>query len=40
MIRDFGEKRRLENCVRTTIGTREMNSLLLDKLKEVLGECQ
>jgi histidinol-phosphate aminotransferase len=36
MIRDFGERRRLENCVRTTIGTEEMNSFLLDRLKEVL----
>ncbi|MCX6653405.1 MAG: histidinol-phosphate transaminase [Methanomassiliicoccales archaeon] len=40
MIRDFGSKRRLEDCVRTTIGTKEMNVQLLVKLKEVLGECQ
>jgi histidinol-phosphate aminotransferase len=40
MIRDFGKKRRLENCVRTTIGTREMNDALLSRLKEVLCECQ
>jgi histidinol-phosphate aminotransferase len=38
MIRDFGEKRRLENCVRTTIGTEKMNQFLLDKLAEVLRE--
>jgi histidinol-phosphate aminotransferase len=40
MIRDFGKNRRLENCVRTTIATREMNETLLSKLKEVLSECQ
>lgn len=40
MIRDFGDKRRLENCVRTTIGTESMNRLLLDKLAEVLRECR
>ncbi len=39
MIRDFGKSRRLENCVRTTIGTREMNDILISKLKEVLREC-
>ncbi|MCU0860742.1 MAG: histidinol-phosphate transaminase [Methanomassiliicoccales archaeon] len=38
MIRDFGERRRLENCVRTTIGTERMNQYLLDKLAEVLRE--
>jgi histidinol-phosphate aminotransferase len=40
MIRDFGDKRRMENCVRTTIGTERMNQLLLDKLAEVLRECR
>jgi histidinol-phosphate aminotransferase len=40
MIRDFGDKRRLENCVRTTIGTERMNQLLLDKIEEVLRECR
>jgi len=40
MIRDFGDRRGLENCVRTTIGTEEMNSFLLDKCKEVLAECR
>jgi len=39
LVRDFGRVRRLENCIRTTIGTREMNTILLDKLREVLGEC-
>ncbi len=40
MIRDFGKLRRLENCVRTTIGTKKMNALLLEKLKEALRECR
>jgi histidinol-phosphate aminotransferase len=40
LIRDFGSKRMLENCVRTTIGTRELNQLLVEKTKEVLSECQ
>ncbi|MDD1771232.1 MAG: histidinol-phosphate transaminase [Methanomassiliicoccales archaeon] len=40
MLRDFGRLRLLENCVRTTIGTKEMNALLLDKLKEALQECR
>ncbi len=40
MIRDFGNNRSLEECVRTTIGTREMNDALLSKLREVLHECQ
>ncbi len=38
LIRDFGRLRRLENCVRTTIGTREMNDTLLAKLEEVVRE--
>lgn len=38
LIRDFGKHRRLENCVRTTIGTREMNDELLAKLREVVSE--
>ena len=40
MIRDFGANRGLENCVRTTIGTKEMNETLLSKLEEVLRECR
>ncbi|HVO77899.1 MAG TPA: histidinol-phosphate transaminase [Methanomassiliicoccales archaeon] len=40
MIRDFGKLRLLEDCVRTTIGTKEMNALLLEKLKEALRECR
>jgi histidinol-phosphate aminotransferase len=40
MIRDFGKLRRLEDCVRTTIGTSDMNQTLLAKLGEVLRECR
>ena len=39
MIRDFGSKRRTENCVRTTIGTKELNDILLEKIAEVIDEC-
>jgi histidinol-phosphate aminotransferase len=38
LIRDFGKLRLLEDCVRTTIGTRELNDLVLQKLKEVVEE--
>lgn len=38
LIRDFGRLRMLEDCVRTTIGTKELNDLLLGKLKEVTEE--
>jgi len=40
LIRDFGRLRMLEDCVRTTIGTPELNELLLSKLKEVMEEWQ
>lgn len=40
LVRDFGKVRRLENCIRTTIGTREMNTVLLDRMREVLRECR
>lgn len=39
LIRDFGSKRRTENCVRPTIGTRELNDLLLKKMAEVIDGC-
>lgn len=39
MIRDFGSKRRTENCVRTTVGTRELNDILLDRMAEVIDRC-
>ncbi|MBR3410295.1 MAG: histidinol-phosphate transaminase [Candidatus Methanomethylophilaceae archaeon] len=40
LIRDFGAKRRTENCVRTTVGTAEQNKLLLDKIEEVIVACR
>lgn len=39
LIRDFGSKRRTENCIRTTVGTKELNDLLLEKMAEVIEEC-
>jgi len=36
LIRDFGDRRMLENCVRTTIGTEDLNQLLISRLREVL----
>ena len=40
LIRDFGSKRRTENCVRPTVGTGELNRLLLEKTAEVIDECR
>jgi histidinol-phosphate aminotransferase len=40
LIRDFGAKRRTENCVRTTVGTEEDNRLLLEKAEEVISGCR
>ena len=40
LIRDFGAKRRTENCIRTTVGTAEHNALLLEKAEEVISECR
>lgn len=40
MIRDFGSKRRTENCVRVTVGTEELNRLLLEKAAEVIEESR
>ena len=39
LIRDFGSKRRTENCIRTTVGTKELNDILLKKMAEVIDEC-
>lgn len=39
LIRDFGSKRRTENCVRMTVGTEEMNKLLLKCMAEVIEGC-
>ncbi len=40
LIRDFGSKRRTENCVRPTVGTAELNALMLEKMEEVIGSCR
>lgn len=40
LIRDFGSKRRTENCVRPTVGTQELNDLLLAKTEEVIDACR
>jgi histidinol-phosphate aminotransferase len=40
MIRDFGSKRRTENCVRMTVGTSELNRIMIDKISEVLEESK
>ena len=40
LIRDFGSKRRTENCVRTTVGTAELNAILLEKAEEVISGCR
>ena len=40
LIRDFGAKRRTENCVRTTVGTAELNAILLEKAEEVVSGCR
>jgi len=40
LIRDFGNKRRTENCVRMTVGTEELNDYMLKKISEVLEESK
>ena len=39
LIRDFGSKRRTENCVRFTVGTEKMNNELLNKIADILEDC-
>ncbi len=36
LIRDFGSKRRTENCVRTTVGTQEHNAFLLECIADIV----
>jgi histidinol-phosphate aminotransferase len=36
LVRDFGSKEKTENCIRTTVGTDELNSMLIEKIEEVL----
>jgi histidinol-phosphate aminotransferase len=40
LIRDFGSKHRTENCVRMTIGTAELNEMMIDKMAQVISECR
>lgn len=40
LIRDFGSKKGTENCVRTTVGDKTLNDLLLKKAEEVISECR
>jgi len=40
LIRDFGSKKGTENCIRTTVGTTELNDLLLRRSEEVISECK
>lgn len=40
MVRDFGRKRLLKDCARTTIGTREQNDITLKAMAEVVRECR
>ncbi|MBE6526698.1 MAG: histidinol-phosphate transaminase [Thermoplasmata archaeon] len=37
LIRDFGHKRRTENCVRPTVGTEELNRIMTDAIEDVLA---
>ncbi len=37
LVRDFGHRRRLEGCVRFTVGTEEMNDRLLQACEELTG---
>ncbi len=37
LIRDFGHRRLLENCVRFTVGTDEMNLSLIEACEEIIG---
>lgn len=40
LIRDFGANPKTENCVRMTVGTKEMNDMLLGKMAEVIGSVE
>lgn len=40
LIRDFGSKKGTENCIRTTIGTKELNNMLIEKAGEVVDGCR
>ncbi len=40
LVRDFGHKRRTENCVRPTVGTEELNKVMTDAIEDVLAEAK
>lgn len=40
LIRDFGSKRRTENCVRMTVGTQELNERMVRAMEETLAEAK
>lgn len=40
LIRDFGSRKGTEGCVRTTVGTEELNGILLRMTEEVVSECR
>lgn len=40
LIRDFGSKKRTENCVRMTVGTPELNDVMLSAIEDVLSEAR
>lgn len=39
LIRDFGTKRRTENCVRMTVGTGELNARMVRAIEDTLAEA-
>ena len=40
LIRDFGSKRRTENCVRMTVGTEELNARMVQAMEDTLAEAK
>lgn len=40
LIRDFGSRKGTENCIRTTVGDRHLNAVLIRKMEEVISECR
>jgi len=40
LIRDFGSRKGTENCIRTTVGTKDLNDTLLRMSEEVISGCR
>ena len=40
LIRDFGAKKGTENCIRTTVGDKKLNDIMLERMAEVISECR